>query len=85
MLSGIQRFTRSTAFDSNPQVQNMDMEMKTGAQRPSVEDVEDQDLQSVSSEDKQVMAQMGKKQQLKVGIALFTISLPSCAIVGCKE
>jgi choline transport protein len=44
----------------------MEMDHKIPVQQPALEDVEDQDTGSLSSLDKQVMAQMGKRQQLKV-------------------
>ena len=53
----------------------MEMDHKTPGQKAVVSDVEDQDTRSVSSEDKQVMAQMGKRQQLKVRVTLLASNL----------
>jgi hypothetical protein len=60
----------------------MKMDHKTPVQQPAVEDVEDQDTRSVSSVDKQVMAQMGKRQQLKVRVTLRASNFRYCSVVS---
>lgn len=52
---------------------DIEMDDKPHAQLPVVEDVEDQEERSLASEDKDVMVQMGKRQQLKRRFGIFTI------------
>jgi len=60
----------------------MEIDHKTFVQQPAVEDMEDQDTRSVSSVDKQMMAQMGKRQQLKVRVTLPASNFRCCSVVS---
>lgn len=60
----------------------MEIDQKTPVQQAAVEDVEDQDAESLSAEDKQVMAQMGKRQQLKVRVTLLASNLRSYLVIS---
>lgn len=64
------------------QEENMEIDQKTPVQQAAVEDVEDQDAESLSAEDKQVMAQMGKRQQLKVRVTLLASNLRSYLVIS---
>lgn len=80
MSPGTLKLSRHIAYERIALEEAIEMGDKVSMQQPAVDDVEDQDTRSLSSEDKQVMAQMGKRQQLKVGTTSHFLSSSSSAL-----
>ncbi|KAF2796058.1 amino acid transporter [Melanomma pulvis-pyrius CBS 109.77] len=73
MSPGNLKLSRHITYERVAQEEFIVMDYKASTQQPRDDDVEDQDTRGLSSEDKQVMAQMGKRQQLKRRFNSFTI------------